>query len=316
MTAATPGKTKADRYRSYALGAVLFAMLAYFGGQWLIDRLIQAPLDAAARETQRLTDAIEQRETSLAKIRAAGKLLEQWETQSLPADPEVARSLYQAWLVELIDDVGLASPSVTSSEPTTRKGLYHAMTFSVRGRGTLDQLTRFLFAVYQTDLLHQVRSLTITPLQRVQELDVALSIEALALIGAGKASPASQESVFEEFRSRTWRVSQRLAFANLEDYQPIVERNLLGMGGSPDSSDFTFVTAINEVDGKPQVWFTIRSSDEVVKRSVGESLQVGSLELEIVEAFGSEVIVAVDGERWLLTLGDKITDAHALPPNL
>ncbi|MCH5375100.1 MAG: hypothetical protein JJ992_14085, partial [Planctomycetes bacterium] len=183
MNAATADNSKLARYRQYALAAVFLAMVAYFGGTWLVDHLIQGPLQAAQLDTERLQGDIKKREQALANIRAAGKLLEQWEQQSLPADTEVARSLYQAWLVELVDDVQLNNPSVTSSEPVTRKGLYHSLTFSVRGRGTLDQLTRFLLAVYQTDLLHQIRSLTITPLQRSEQLDLSMSIEALILIG-------------------------------------------------------------------------------------------------------------------------------------
>lgn len=314
MNATTPDKSKHARYRKYALAAVLLAMVVYFGGTWVVDRLIQGPLAAAERDNQRLSQDIKKREEALAKIRAAGKLLEQWEQQSLPADIEVARSLYQAWLVELVDDVELVNPSVTSSEPVTRRGLYHSLTFSVRARGTLDQLTRFLFAVYQTDLLHQIRSLTITPLQRSEQLDLSMSIESLVLIGAGSSPAAGQETVFEEFRRRTWRESDRLAFDNLEAYQAIVQRNLFAGGGSPDPTDFAYLTSINEIDGEPEVWFTIRSTDEVVKLRHGERLQIGPLSMEIDEVFGSDVIVRVDDERWLLTLGDRITDAHALPP--
>jgi hypothetical protein len=308
-------KAKLARYRQYGLAAVMFAMVAYFGGTWLLDHWIQGPLEAAQRETERLRDDIQQREEALAKIRAAGKFLEQWEQQSLPENLEVARSLYQAWLVELVDDVELSNPSVTSSEPTTRKGLYHTLSFSVRGRGTIDQLTRFLFAVYQTDLLHAVRSLTITPLQRSDQLDLSLSIEALALIGGGNAAAGGNpETVFEEFRRRTWRASNRLAFDDLQAYQTIVTRNLFGMGGSPDPTDSAYLTSINEIDGQPEVWFTLRGTGELVKLRAGEQLELGPLTLEIAEVLGTDVILRVEGERWLLTLGDRITDAHALPP--
>jgi hypothetical protein len=308
-------KAKLARYRQYGLAAVMLAMVAYFGGTWLLDNWIQGPLEAAQRETERLRDDIQQREAGLAKIRAAGKLLELWEQQSLPENLEVARSLYQAWLVELVDDVELSNPSVTSSEPTTRKGLYHTLSFSVRGRGSIDQLTRFLFAVYQTDLLHTVRSLTITPLQRSDQLDLSLSIEALALIGGGNAAAGgSPETVFEEFRRRTWRASNRLAFDDLQAYQTIVTRNLFGMGGSPDPTDSAYLTSINEIDGQPEVWFTLRGTGELVKLRTGELLEIGPLKLEIAEVLGTDVILCVEGERWLLTLGDRITDAHALPP--
>ena len=120
--------------------------------------------------------------------------------------------------------------------------------------------------------------------------------------------------MFEEFRRRTWRASNRLAFDDLQAYQTIVTRNLFGMGGSPDPTDSAYLTSINEIDGQPEVWFTLRGTGELVKLRTGERLEIGPLTLEIAEVLGTDVILRVEGERWLLTLGDRITDAHALPP--
>jgi hypothetical protein len=96
----------------------------------------------------------------------------------------------------------------------------------------------------------------------------------------------------------------------------IAQRNLFGMGGGADLADNTLLTSINLVEGQPEVWFTIRTKDEVVKLRVGQTLALGTLTLTVVEVLGSDVVVAVDGERWLLTLGDKVTDACALPSGL
>jgi len=309
--------SKASGYRQYLLLAMLLAMMAYFGGEWVLDNLIEGPIEAAQRKTDSLRGRIKRLETGLAKIRAAGKLLERWENQSLPSDTEVARSLYQAWLVELVDDVGFGNPSVNSSEPLNRKGLFYALSFSVRGRGTLEQLTTFLFTFYETDLLHQVRSVNITPTSQQDMLDLSIAIEALVLRNAGRASSRDPETVFEEFRQRTWRRSDRLAFDRLEDYDPIVRRNLFetGAGGAIDPTDSTYLTSINIVNGVPEAWFTVRTTDEVMKLKPGEVFQIGSLVGRIAEIYGQDVIIeSDDGERWLLTLGDKITDAHALPP--
>ena len=259
---------------------------------------------------------IKRYEDGLAKLRSAGKRLTAWEQQSLPTDTEVARSLYQAWVVELVNDVGLAGPSVNSSEPSNHQGIYHSLAFSVRGRGTLEQLTKFLFAFYQTDLLHQIRSVNITPVAKSDQLDLSLAIEAVSLTMPAGSRRRSPETVFEEFRLRTARVGQRLAFESLEDYALIARRNLFGVGGGADVTENTLLTSINLVDGQPEVWFTVRTKDEIVKLRVGGKLELGSLTLTVVEVFGADVVVDVDGERWLLTLGDRVTDAHALPPEL
>jgi len=319
MTAPTAPPSPSARYRTLGLAAALFVMVAYFGGEWLLDNLIQGPIEVARGRRTQLERDVQQRETSLQRLREAGKLLATWEDQSLPADTEAARSLYQAWLVELVDDVGWASPSVTSSEPVARAGLYYTLSFSVRGRGTLEQLTQFLFAFYQADLLHQLRSLTITPLQRSEYLDLSLAIETLILqpaaaAGAKKEAAAAAENVYEQFRRRTWRVSDRLAFDTVAAYDVIVRRNLFALGGGFDPTDHTYLTSITLVNGEPEVWFTNRATDEVVKLRAGGRLQLGPLTFLLAEVLDTDVIIETDGERWLLSLGDKITDAHALPP--
>ncbi len=312
MSASSSDERK-ERIRKLLLSAIMVGMGVWFGGQWVLESLIQGPLERERAQTERLRGDIKEREEGLIRIREASKMLEIWENQSLPSDPEVARSLYQAWLVELIDDVGLTSPSVTSSEPVLRRGVYYTLSFSVRGRGTLEKLTRLLFAIYQTDLLHQIRSIALSPMQRAEQMDVSLSIEAIALVAGSESEDA--ETVFEEFRRRTWRASNRLAYSHLDAYQTIVRRNLFGMGGGTlDASDFTVLTSINEVNGEPEVWFTVQSTDQLIRRRIGESFQVGTLDLEVIEAFGTDVVLEVDGERWLLTLGENLMDAFALPP--
>jgi len=152
--------------------------------------------------------------------------LARYESQSLPGDWEVARSLYRAWLLELVDDVKLANPTVASGP--ARKERYHTLpSFSVRGHGTLEQLKIFLFAFYQTDLLHQIRSLSIRPPAQGNQLDLSMSIEALVLDHiAPDGDDGDQQTVVEEFRQRCSRVSNRLASDNLEDYDVIDRRNL------------------------------------------------------------------------------------------
>lgn len=314
MSADAANNAKAAKYRQYLLGGVCAVMVVYFGGTWVLDNLLQGPIEEARKTTAKLNAAIEQREKALSKARAYLKVLEIWEGQSVPGDTEVARSLYQAWLVELVSDVGLTSPSVNSTELVSRKGVYNTLSFSVRGRGTLEQLTRFLFGFYQTDLLHQIRSVNISPVLRSDQLDLSLSIEALVLAPRGTAPSQDQETVFATFRERVWRVSDRLASPTLADYDAITRRNLFGMSGAPDPADFTYLTSVSAVDGEPQAWFKQRTTDEVFRLGPGDVLHAGTLACTVVEIVGPDVVLETEGERWLLSLGDKLTDAFALPP--
>jgi len=319
----------ANRYRQIALGAVFGLLVLYFGGEWVWNTVLEGPIDTKRRAYQKLLEAKKKKEKEWEGLKEDARKLAEWRKQSLPSDTEVARSLYQAWLLQVVVDyVKLDSPSVNPGEPVSRQGRFYAIPFSVRGRGTLDQLTQFLFAFYRTDLLHQVRSLHLTPLGNSEQLDLTISIETLVLPGAGPeldkdlAEEERQETIIADFQQRASRVSQRLASLTLTgytpptlaDYQPIAQRNLFGVGSDPDPTDYAYLTFINMVNGEPEVWFTLRATDETLKLRKGDRLRIGNFTGTIAEIEGSDVILESEGERWLLTLGEKLTDAFALPP--
>ena len=113
----------------------------------------------------------------------------------------------------------------------------------------------------------------------------------------------------------TSRTSDRLASGKLDDYRAIVERNLFGIGGgSFDEADFTYLTAITEVNGEAEAWFTLRASGELLKLRQGQSFQIGALHGTIAEISESDVILLCDDERWLVGLGENLVQASTLPP--
>jgi hypothetical protein len=295
--------------RKNLLLAFLGVILAFYAGEWLLNTLLSAPLDARKQKTAQLEQQLERGRDELALAREAGRELVAHGRQSLPSDSEVARSLYRGWLLELVEHVGLADRNVNSNDPVTKKGIYTALGFSVRGRGTLEQLTKFLFEFYSAGHLHQISSLGITPLQKTGELDLSITIEALALPEADRKDRLSTER------------SDRLApadlngtLATLDDYRSIVDRNLFAVGGGLDPTDRTYLSAVNYVDGEPEAWFTLRDTDELIKLRKGSTLQVGQFSGKLVDIDGADVILESDDQRWLLTIGDNLTEAYALPP--
>ncbi len=258
---------------------------------------------AREADIDRLRGDISKRELEMARFRKANLRLKRWQAQSLPSDPEIARSLYQAWLVGLVSRSQFVSPNVDSSEPITRKGLYTSLRFSVRGRGTPEQLTRFLYEFYRADHLHQIESLNLTPVPKSDELDIALSLEALSLPNGERKDKLST------------RVSDRLASNQLSDYGAIMERNLFGIGGgSLDAADFAYLTAITEVDGEAEAWFTLRASGELLKLRNGQSFHIGALSGNVIEITDADVILDCENERWLVGVGESLMQASTLPP--
>lgn len=292
--------------RERILAAVVGTMLTLYLGNWLFQAMLQGPLDERRARGERLRAEIEKKEAKLRSARAAGQQLTAWQRQSLPTDLELARSLYQNWLLELVRVAGFQQPNVDSGETVGKKDIYQKLPFTVRGQGTLEQLTSFLYNFYRADHLHQVQRLSITPIPRSQRLELSMSIEALIL-------PEGERK--DRLNART---SNRLAAENLVEYRAIVERNLFGEGGARayDESDFTFLTAILEVSGQLEAWFTIRTSGEIMKLGVGQPFQVGQFRGRVAEIDSLDVVIDSENERWLITLGENLSQATALPPEL
>jgi hypothetical protein len=289
--------------REMILAVGLGTIVVAYGGNWLVQSSYVEPLVERRAQIDQLREDIEKHEREMARFRKASQQLKRWQAQSLPSDTELARGLYQAWLVELVGSAGFISPNVDSSEPVTRQGAYTSLRFSVRGQGTPEQLTRFLYEFYRADHLHHIASLSLTPVPRTDELDIALSIEALSLPDADRKDRLSV------------RTSDRLASAQLAEYRAIVDRNLFGIGGgSFDEADFAYLTAITEVDGEPEVWFTLRASGELLKLRHGQSFKIGALQGSVAEISDSDVILLCDDERWLVGVGENLMQASTLPP--
>ncbi len=289
--------------REKILAVAIGAIVVLYGGNWLYQSNYVEPLNARSSEIDRLRGSIAQRELDVARFRKANVQLKRWQTQSLPSDPEIARSLYQAWLVGLVGKAGFMAPNVDSSEPVSRKDLYTSLRFSARGRGTPEQLTQFLFDFYRADHLHHIESLSLTPVSRSDELDIALSIEALSLPDGERKDQLST------------RVSDRLASEQLAEYRVIVDRNLFGIGGGAfDAADFAYLTAITEVNGEPEAWFTLRASGELLKLRNGQAFRIGALAGSVIEISDSDVVLDCQDERWLVGVGESLMQASTLPP--
>jgi hypothetical protein len=289
--------------REKIMASAIGVAAVLYGGNWLYQSNYVTPLEERAAEVDRLRENIAKRELDIARFRKANQQLKRWQAQSLPSDAEIARGLYQAWLVGLVGQAGFLTPNVDSSEPITRKDLYTSLRFTARGRGTPEQLTRFLFDFYRADHLHHIESLNLTPVPRSDELDIALSIEALSLPDGERKDTLST------------RTSDRLASDRLTDYRVIVERNLFGIGGGGyDAADFAYLTAITEVNGEPEAWFTLRASGELLKLRSGQPFQIGALSGNIAEISDSDVILNCEDERWLVGVGESLMQASTLPP--
>ncbi len=354
--------------RKPLLLAGLGLIAVFYSGDWVWTNWIEKPKQLRKTQIVALQAKIKEYDQKyIAPAQRDVQWLRYWYSQSLPANPAVAQSLYRAWLLEVGEYVGLIGRTVEPSEPA-RRGAFYAMNFSLRGRGTLEQLTQFLYEFYNAGHLHKVTSVSVTPVGSGGLLDLSLAIETLIIPQANRSGLGTGQAF-------------RLASLSLDDYQVIPNRNLfsVGGGGSVDPVSHTYLTAVNYVNNEPQAWFTLRTTGAVMKLGrddqlvqtgdtirklchvddlrtisfIGMRSEIGSIgEIEtdsvlvrwadqtweptlngdalefrpfeshvseigrVVDVEDTDVVLQSGDERWLLSIGDGLNDAFALPTEM
>lgn len=273
----------------------------YFGGDYVKTTYYDAPLKKRIDARNDLKKKIKAQKKELATAQAAVERLELFREFSLPSEVELARSIYRAWLLDLVQKSGFQAPHVDSGPASNRKGFYEVFSFSVRGKGSLQHVVRFLFDFYRAGNLHRIQSLSLTPIGKTGNLDIAVTIEALALLGTERKEELSTQPVY------------RLNFPTLQDYALVAQRNFFGVGGEADESRKAFLTAVTRDGSQPEIWMTLRGQDKLLKLHKGSLFEIGPYSGVVVDILEDDMVFESDGERWILSIGESLAEAFALP---
>lgn len=190
---------------------VIVAVLGYLMMQPFSQ--LRQRLETAQKDIDAKADELKRENTEIEKIAQRDPRLSQWRVLSLPESKtrtpeEMARHIsgiqvdYEKYLFDLLrrNEFLASSINITSRPPENKsspvlagKGpVYNRLTFTVQGQANFKGVVLMLNDFHRTSLLHQVRSLSIlrpqTPRQGGgrDELDVALTVEALLVTGAEK----------------------------------------------------------------------------------------------------------------------------------
>ena len=98
----------------------------------------------------------------------------------MPAS-DAASTAYQTWLRQVLEKVRFHNPTIVAVEGKSAKGVYRVFPFRVEATAGLEPVTRFLFEFYSAPHLHQVRRLSLQPLENSKDFKVSLTIEAVSL---------------------------------------------------------------------------------------------------------------------------------------
>jgi hypothetical protein len=253
-----------ERLIAFAVGAVILALVGWYVQSWYFTRLEKKNDDLAALEAKLKKNQAEHR-----KIQQASKRLAEYEERSLPPDAEVAKSLYEKWLLQTAAEVQpKLNVTITAKAPTPRgKNNISRLGFTVRTQGELPQLIDYLYRIQRVDWLHRFDTINFVPRNDSRNIDLVLNISAVS-VGTAPRAGELKEIVGDKYKT-----------AALADYlDPLIERNFFGAPNRKPQLDFpsrtdavidrSFEQTIkaNDPDGFDHVTFDlVKSADPSAK---------------------------------------------------
>ncbi len=279
------------------MAALAYAWTAYFQARTIrTDRLSELESELT-NKNQRVLNG-----------KRADGMLKDWQARSLPADAALAQDLYQSWLTGLVAGASWENAKTdVSTASFARGGVFQTLSVTVSGKGDWNQLVKFLYDFYSAGYFHQVRSLSVKPIEN-GKLDLTCRIEA-AVMPKAKATSALPEAT-----------AGRLAWDKLEDYQSAISaRNLFvaytappppPAGLSPidkfDVAGHAYLTAILQVGERPQAWLNVRTTGQLLKLAAGDNFQVGDLSGKVLQIGHRTMEFEAAGERRTIDLGQNL----------
>jgi hypothetical protein len=207
--------------RERLLGIVVGCLAVIIGG-FFIQRWVSGKFTTRYDQIERLSGDLKKFKRQVQLSQAARRKIADYAERSLPADPEIARTRYQNWLVSEMEFAELLVPDVKLQQSVVEKDLFTRQTFVAEAVGTLPQVVELMHSFYSVDWLHRITQLKLRPVKDSKLLNVSLHIEALSMLKAVATDKLPD------------RPSHRLELADRNAYfDRIVNRNLFGPRNQP-----------------------------------------------------------------------------------
>lgn len=288
------------------VGAGLVGLL-YFGDQ-VYRNYIEKPAADREKQLKKIEQGIDKANDLIAQELSLQKQLDAYEKMSLPFDREVTRTRYQDWLLGLVKSAGFTGTSVDASQPRTlsierqnprrnqsdRKVVLVRYSYSLRCRGSLQQLVSLLYQFYRSGHLHKIRSLGLNPSGGGTMLDVAMTIEALALMRTDRDTQLTTAQV------------NRLQVEDEFHYAGIARRNIFSRTGQDILSRVRVSAITFGQAGKPQVWLKNETDNQSQVYHNDEQVQLDAHRVEVLDIQTGVVLFLIDGQPVTVELGQSL----------
>lgn len=81
-----------------------------------------------------------------------------------------------------------------------------------------------------------------------------------------------------------------------------------------DEAKFTFLTGTVAVGGQPKAWLNNRPKNQQLRLGPGESFSVGTLKGKVIDVKDREVVIEIEGDLRVLTIGQPLAEATPMSP--
>ncbi len=290
----------------FAIAAI--GIFGLYGLDSVYRSWIERPAQLLTSELSDLTDKLSASKVEQRVAQKQGKQLESLAARALPDDPQLARSLYQQWLLNLVEKNELAAASVDAAQPVKleirsriKKGkrqlVGHRISYTLRGQASLAKLSGFLNDFRKAGHLHKIRSITLNPIGNEGKLDADLTIEVLCLEASVNKSQLSQ-----------WEIADQAATVP-STYEHFVRRNLFARGFAKALFDVELKAITSNREGIAQAWFRVDSRGSTKTILAGEQIPISLHDIAVVEVLPNKVLVRVNDSTHWIKLGQSVGEA-------
>ena len=299
---------------------VIISLIVGGGGYLLYKSKWVKPREAIAKQKEELVNAIEYGKASTKQIEAQTQQLQPLYTRSFPRQSADAALQYEIWLSQMLEFCNIRESQVTRGAYSNLRNLGLAtQNFRVQAKCQLLDLTQFLYEFYWTPFLHRISTLDIIPQEGSDDLQIAMTIQGLTILYL--TNPQQQFPLRDQLPLDA-QAPQQLASGPFAAYKPLGELDVFrAVRTGVDQTALTRLTAtpvITDDEGNEQkvTRWNLEAENRTISLKMGDVLKVGSFVANIADIDDNLVIIRQQNGLWAVPLGNKLSEAVAVPPNL
>ncbi|NOY42254.1 MAG: hypothetical protein GXP26_10505 [Planctomycetes bacterium] len=250
-----------------------------------------------------------------ARGRRAQSRLSELGRLSLPTDTDIAVTLYETWLREQLGNSGLEVDDLSSKTGAGPHKRAQKIIFTVNAKGTLAELSSFLYGFYQAGHLHRISETSLMPEEGEDSLKITLAIEALSLDNC----------------KREDSLTDRPSKAKLEPLEKIqvdiVSRDIFTVYNPPAATQTAstqlsiaedaiaaqaFITSMTYGQGGWRMSVRMKDTGKIQFFREGDPIKFGSFAGNITKLDGRRAVVTIGNEQMQVRLGKSLSQAQPL----